>query len=162
MVEHVLLEQHLAGPALEVAQVELGLAQHDAAGADVLDQLGRQERAPPRNRHQEPGDRRVALLVEEHDQIVDAPEPLAVAVAQRGADDEREVQDGGSGGCGGHARGCYARGTVLTKSPRPAAEFRCQLDGDGPSVLVMDILAIALGVLTFVALLATIDLLDRV
>ena len=34
-VEQVALQQHLVGAALEVAQVELGLAQHDAAGADL-------------------------------------------------------------------------------------------------------------------------------
>ena len=38
-VEQIALQQHLLGAALEVAQVELGLAQDDAAGADLRDAL---------------------------------------------------------------------------------------------------------------------------
>ena len=38
-------QQHLVGAALEVAQVELRLAQHDAVGADLRDALDAEERA---------------------------------------------------------------------------------------------------------------------
>jgi hypothetical protein len=51
---------------------------------------------------------------------------------------------------------------VLTKSPHRPAESSHSLDGSRHSVAVMDIVAIALGVLTFVALLAAIKLLDWV
>ncbi len=49
-VEQVALEQHLLGAALETAQVELRLAQDDAAGADLRDALGAEERGPVRRR----------------------------------------------------------------------------------------------------------------
>ncbi len=51
---------------------------------------------------------------------------------------------------------------VLTKSPRRPAESPRSLDEGRHSVAVMDIVAVALGVLTFAALLAVIELLDRV
>lgn len=51
---------------------------------------------------------------------------------------------------------------ALTKSPHRPGESPHSLDEGRHSVAVMDIVAIALGVLTFVALLATIKLLDRV
>lgn len=51
---------------------------------------------------------------------------------------------------------------VLTKSPHRPAESPHSLDGSRRSVAVMDIVAIALGVLTFVALLAAITFLDWV
>jgi len=50
----------------------------------------------------------------------------------------------------------------LTKSPRGGREVPQTLDGPGPSVPVMDIVAVVLAVLTFVALLLAIEGLDRV
>lgn len=52
--------------------------------------------------------------------------------------------------------------SVLTKSPHRAVESPHSLDERRRSVTAMDIVAIALGVLTFVALLATIKFLDWV
>ncbi|HEV7773693.1 MAG TPA: hypothetical protein VGO48_10450 [Conexibacter sp.] len=60
------------------------------------------------------------------------------------------------------AVGARTRFQLLTKSPHRPAESPHSLDERGHSVAVMDIVAIALGVLTFIALLATIKFLDWV
>ena len=92
-VEHVALEQHLLLAALEVAQVELGLAQHDAVAADLGDAIDPQVGGAPGDLDQKPGDRRIADAAEPHDRVLDASQPLAVAVAQRPSDQRGEVQD---------------------------------------------------------------------
>src|SRR6185312_13707493 len=92
-VEQVALEQDLLGAPLEVAQVELRLAQHDPARADVRDALHAEVGPPPGDGHEHARDPRIADAAEADDQILDLAEPLAVGVAQRAADDRREMED---------------------------------------------------------------------
>src|SRR5271154_6945611 len=92
-VEQVAFEEHLLWTALEVAQVELGLAQHHAGGSDVGDPVDAHERGPPGHGHQHARDRWVADAAQAHDQILDLAQLLSVGVAQWAADDRGEVED---------------------------------------------------------------------
>ena len=79
-----------------------------------LGELGRRdEHRPPRDGREHAGHRRV-VLAEPHDQVVDLAEPPAVAVAQRAADDQRQVQHGGRRG-----RGHRRENLVLAAASEP-------------------------------------------
>ena len=114
VVDDVAVEDHLAGPALEVAQVEAGGLQRHPLRADLVHVVDRHERAAAPDPHHEPGDRRVRLAPPAHHDVGQAADLGAVAVAHgpahQAGDRHERVGDG--------AVGQQALGSVLT----PAAE----------------------------------------
>ena len=67
---------------------------------DVTDVLGRHEDVAAGDAGHGAAHRRVLVLAEANEEVVDAPELAAVGVGQIAADDEREVEDRGRGGHG--------------------------------------------------------------
>ena len=70
------------------------LRERDAAVLDLADLLGRNEDQPSGDLRDGAADRRVVVLAEADDEVVDPAELAAVGVGQLAARDEREVEDG--------------------------------------------------------------------
>lgn len=78
VVEYVAGEQHLAGAALVLAQVQARGAQRDPPGVHLLDGVGGQERVTAADPYDQAGHRRVGLgAVEPGDDIDDPADLLA-------------------------------------------------------------------------------------
>src|SRR5205085_10524695 len=75
-IEEITLEQHLLGPALEPAEVELGLTKHDPVRADVRDPIDAQERRASGDVDEEARYRGIAGAAEAYDHVLDLSEPL--------------------------------------------------------------------------------------
>ena len=95
MVEDVLGQQHLAGAADDVAQVEAGRAQDHLGVADAVDGRRRDEGEPAPDPDDEPAHRRVHLPVGPagHD-VVEPADLLAGLVPHRAAEQAGQRHDG--------------------------------------------------------------------
>ena len=93
-VEHVLLQQHLAPAAARSAGGRDGRRRSVTRPCSICSTCSAgTNTCRPGDARDDPADRRIVVLAEPNDQVVDAAEPLARRVAQLAADDEREVQD---------------------------------------------------------------------
>ena len=77
-------------------EVELVGLERDDAGRDLDDLLGGDVDGPSRDRGDDAGDRRIVLVTEADDEVVDAAEALAEGIAELSPDYEREVKNGRS------------------------------------------------------------------
>ena len=76
-------QQHLAGPALELSQVQLRRRGPGLVGAQLGDPVDRDEHLAPADACQQPNDRRPALIeVQPGNHILDPTKALAVGVEQ--------------------------------------------------------------------------------
>ncbi len=73
-------------------EIELLADQLHEAGRELDGLLGGDEDRAPRDGGDDSGDRRIVLVAEADDQVVDASEPLAGCVAQVATDDLREME----------------------------------------------------------------------
>lgn len=120
VVEDVVFEQHLLGPPLESAQVELCLDEPDLSRRDLGDRLGGEVRLPPGDSDEEARDRRIAGSAQANDEIVDRSEASTISLANRAARHGAEVEDPGSGDCGAHRdRPRTSRAYGTTRPCRP-------------------------------------------
>ena len=78
-VEDVLAQQHLVGPALERAQVEPVGGERDASVVELGDRVAGYDDGVPGHPREHRGDRRVVVVAEPDEQVVDAPELRAGA-----------------------------------------------------------------------------------
>ena len=93
-VEQVLSQQQLALSAFERLQVEPCLRERDPAVLDLADSLGGDVHVAAGDLCDGSADRRVLVLAEVDEQVVDLAELAAFGVVQVAADDQRQVQDG--------------------------------------------------------------------
>ena len=95
VVEHVLGQQHLAGAADDVAQVEPGRAQQHLGVADAVDGRRRHEGQPAPDPDHQTAHRRVGLPVgPAGDDVVQPADLLAGLVAHRAAEEAGQRHDG--------------------------------------------------------------------
>src|SRR5579862_870273 len=92
-VENVLLEENLLRAAAEMLEVELVRIERDDTGSDLDDLLRGEEDWSTRDRRNDARDRRVVLVAEADDEVVDAAEALVRRIAELSSDYEREVKD---------------------------------------------------------------------
>ncbi len=85
--EQVPREEELAGAALEVSQVHRPAFEADAAVLEIGDLADRYEQVTSGDAHDRSDDRRVRLLVQAHDEILDAAHLLPAVVDERAFDD---------------------------------------------------------------------------
>ena len=94
-VEHVGAQQHLAGPALELRQVELGRRGARRVGAKLLDAVDRDEHLAAADSRQQPDDGRQRISRSSRATTSSDPsETLSGGVQQRTAGDRGDVNDG--------------------------------------------------------------------
>ena len=95
VVEDVLGQQHLAGAAHDVAQVEPGRAQQHLGVADAIDGRGRDEGQAPPDPDDQPAHGRIDLAVGPagHD-VVEPPDLLTGLIAHRAAENAGQRDDG--------------------------------------------------------------------
>ena len=86
VVDHVLVERHLAGPALGVTQVESGRAELDLATTQRLDLRSGHPGLAAAHLDQQAGHRRIGLALPAHHHVVDGAHLATGLVAHRGPD----------------------------------------------------------------------------
>ena len=92
--EHVRAEQHLAGPALELREVELRRGDVRGARLEARDAAGGDEQQAPADRRPQADHRRQRVRqIEPGDEVVDPPESLPGRVEQRAPRERGEVQN---------------------------------------------------------------------
>ncbi len=92
-IEHVFAKEHLLGPPLEGTEVETCCPQRRLPVFDPRYRLGRHEYLASRNGRQQPGDRRVFVVAQTDDQIVDPSDLVAAIHAKLAPRDQGEMQE---------------------------------------------------------------------
>ena len=73
-----LVEEELAGPALETGEVERLALELDASGANASDHRDRHEELPPADSRDDPGHGGMCLLALARDDVLDPAHPFPV------------------------------------------------------------------------------------
>jgi hypothetical protein len=86
-IEDVLLQQHFLRPAPERLQIKPHDTKTHSTVRDLRDSICRNEHLPLRNGRKHTGYRRIPILTQPDDQIIDPPQLLARAIDQIAPDD---------------------------------------------------------------------------
>ncbi len=91
--QEVLGQEELAGPALEPSQVDPAALEGDAALGQAADLADRHEEVAALDADDGAHDRRVGVVAEARDQVLDAADPVAGLVEHRPVQERGEVED---------------------------------------------------------------------
>ena len=91
--QEVLGEQELTGTALETTQVDALAFEGHAPLAQATDLADRHEEVPALDADDRADDRRVRVVAEARDQVLDATDPAAVRIEDRSVQERGEVEN---------------------------------------------------------------------